>query len=261
MPTKDLLSSRRRRIALAAVLVTAATVASGLVTRAARRRSREPGEASRAADVGFMVAMHNAFRRDLALLEHLTREAGATATMGQELRGTWESFRDRLHRHHAAEDDDLWPVLRERLSAPSDLARVDGMVEEHGGLSEALDAVDRAMSASPSADGGPDLAAAVDRLGRLVQDHLEHEERDVLPLVEEHLTRADWRAFLVTERRRTPRRARPDFLGWVLDGANATDTRAVLAELPPPGRLAYRYVIGPRYRSREGHRTGAALAG
>src|SRR5205814_3162909 len=55
--------------------------------------------------------------------------------------------------------------------------------------------------------------------------------------------------FLITERRRTPLRERPEFLGWVLDDANDDDTRAVLAELPPPGRMVYRYVIGPRYRA------------
>ena len=72
--------------------------------------------------------------------------------------------------------------------------------------------------------------------------------------------RAEWHAFLVTERRRTPLLARPEFLGWVLDEASPDDARAVLAELPPPGRLAYRYVIGPRYRSTRDDRPVAAAA-
>ena len=235
----------RRRSTWLVVLIAAATVVSVLATRAARRKRQE---AAGPAEVGFMLAMHNAFRRDLAALERL---AGGTVGAGtsDELRRSWESFRDRLHRHHVAEDDDLWPVLRERLSTPDDLARVDRMVEEHQGLSVAMDAVDRSIAATDSAGGEPDVAAAVGRLGRLVHDHLEHEEREVLPLVEEHLSDGDWRAFLVTERRQTPLRDRPDFLGWVLDEADPADAGAVLAELPPPGRLAYRYVIGPRYRS------------
>lgn len=247
-------STRHGRRVVPAVLITA-VVATGVavasvLTALARRRRHE--EASRPADVGFMIAMHNAFRRDLAELERLTQGGGAPAA-DENARRSWESFRDRLHRHHVAEDEDLWPVLREHLSAPDDLARVDQMVQEHQALSTALDEVDQAVAMSPTSPtraGGPEPAAAVERLGRLLRDHLEHEEREVLPLVQDHLTRSDWRTFLVTERRQTPVRERPDFLGWVLDDANPADTRAVLSELPPPGRLAYRVVIAPRYRGR-----------
>jgi hemerythrin-like domain-containing protein len=205
----------------------------------------------------------HAFRRDLARLEELVRDAVSAPSAGGEFQQAWHSFRDRLHRHHVAEDDDLWPVLRRHLAAPADVASVDRMVEEHHALSAAMDAVDQALSASRHAVSGSGLTTAVDRLSRTVRDHLEHEERDVLPLVENHLSRADRRAFLLTERRQTPLRARPDFLGWVLDEASPADTRAVLAELPPPGRLAYRYAIGRRYGSRRGPRpvTAGAEAG
>jgi hemerythrin-like domain-containing protein len=239
------------RFALVTLLATAATAGTVLGARAARRRRiRRAEEASRPADVGFMWAMHNAFRRDLARLEQLARDASTGPPAGQDVQRAWDSFRDRLHRHHAAEDDDLWPVLRDHLTTPADVASVDQMVEEHHALSAAMDAVDQVVAAPPAAGTGGHLTAAVDRLSRTARDHLDHEERDVLPLVENHLSRADWRAFLLTERRKTPLRARPDFLGWVLDEASPDDARAVLAELPPPGRLAYRYVIGPRYRSR-----------
>jgi hemerythrin-like domain-containing protein len=232
------------RFALGALLAAAIAAAAA----AARRRIRRTEDASRPADVRFMVAMHDAFRRDLARLEQLTHDAANTSALDQELERAWESFRDHLHRHHVAEDEDLWPILRSRLTAPADLASVDRMVEEHQTLAVAMDAVDRAASAPPAADSRRDLTAAIDRVSRTARDHLDHEERDVLPLVQSHLSRADWRTFLLTERRLTPLRARPDFLGWVLDEAGEDDTRAVLAELPPPGRLAYRYLIGPRYR-------------
>jgi hypothetical protein len=84
-------------------------------------------------------------------------------------------------------------------------------------------------------------------LSGIVLDHLAHEEREVLPLIEQHLTRAQWRAFLHKERARRPPRERPGFLTWILDDAGEQDTAAVLTELPPPARVVYRRVLRPRY--------------
>jgi hypothetical protein len=132
-------------------------------------------------------------------------------------------------------------VLRQELSDPGELASVDAMVEEHQQIPPALDGVDAALR------GGGELAASVELLSSVVLDHLAHEEREVLPLIEQHLTRAQWRAFLLTERARRSPRERPEFLTWILDGATGQDTAAVLAEIPPPARLVYRRVLRPRY--------------
>jgi hypothetical protein len=139
----------------------------------------------------------------------------------------------------------LWPVLRRNLTDPLDQREVDDMVDEHHRLADLIAAVDRAFASS---DVAPQPVIA--ELGSALRDHLEHEERTVLPLLERHLTRAEWRRFLVTERSRTPLRERPIFLAWVLDDAEEPDRQAVLAELPPPGRVVYRHVIGPRYHAR-----------
>jgi Hemerythrin HHE cation binding domain len=141
----------------------------------------------------------------------------------------------------AAEDDDLWPVLRRELSDPGELALVEAMVEEHRHIPPALAGVDAALR------GGGELAAPVELLSTVVRDHLTHEEREVLPLIEQHLTRAQWRAFLLTERGRRSPRERPEFLTWILDDASEQDAAAVLAEIPPPARLVYRCVLRPRY--------------
>jgi hypothetical protein len=82
-----------------------------------------------------------------------------------------------------------------------------------------------------------------------VADHLAHEEREVLPLLEQHLTQAQWRAFLHQERNRRSPRERPEFLAWILDSAGEQDAAAVLAEMPPPARLVYRRVLKPRYEA------------
>jgi iron-sulfur cluster repair protein YtfE (RIC family) len=155
----------------------------------------------------------------------------------------WDEFRTQLQNHHAAEDDDLWPVLRHELSDAVDLAAVDAMVEEHAHIPPALAAVDAAIH------GGGQLSPPSERLSTLVMEHLAREEERVLPLIEQHLSQAQWHAFLMQERGRRKPRERPDFLTWVLDDASARDEQAVLSEIPAPGRLVYRRILHPRYEA------------
>jgi len=199
-----------------------------------------------------MRAMHDASRRDVARLQRIVADIDADEAVEVQARQVWAELRGHLDRHHRAEDDDLWPVLRAHLTAAGELREVDRMIEEHRAIAAAIDDVDRAFAAER------DMAGAMRALERTLDDHLDHEERVVVPLLERHLSRAEWRRFLMTERRRTPLRERPDFLGWVLDDATEEYADAVLAELPPPGRLVYRYVIRPRYETR--HRAARELA-
>ena len=191
-----------------------------------------------------MRAIHQALRRDAARLEEVAPRLEGSKSVPAPVREGWQEFRDELVRHHEAEDDDLWPVLRARLRDPNDLREVELMVDEHGQLQHAIDAVDRALSHHT------DVLAAAHTLAGSLRDHLDHEERTIFPLLEHHLSRREWQTFLLTERRRTPLRHRPEFLAWVLEDATKRDTEAVLAELPPPGRVAYRRILGPRYAAK-----------
>jgi hypothetical protein len=230
-------AARRGRWILAAIA--GAALAAGA---AARLRARQPsGQAEAPADVGFMRALHAALRRDLSRLRDAAAQLDRSVATPPRVLAGWDAFRAELDNHHVAEDDDLWPVLRRELSEPGELASVDAMVEEHRHIEPALAGVDAALR------GGGELAAPVETLSTVVLDHLAHEEREVLPLIERHLTRAQWRAFLVTERGKRPPRERPEFLAWILDDAGEQDAAAVLTELPPPARLVYRWVLRPRY--------------
>jgi hemerythrin-like domain-containing protein len=227
-----------RRRWIIAIVAGGALVAGKVARRRARGRGAPPDSP---ADVGFMRALHSALRRDLSRLEAVADQAHPTTPAPQTVLAGWNAFRGQLDNHHSAEDDDLWPVLRAHLSDPAQLAVVDAMVEEHRHIPAALANVDAALRS------GGDLRNRVQQLSTVVRDHLEHEEREVLPLVESHLTRAEWRKFLLTERDRRAPRERPEFLTWILDDANEEDTAAVLTEMPPPARLAYRWVLRPRY--------------
>jgi hemerythrin-like domain-containing protein len=230
-------TARRGRWIPAAIA--GAAVAAGA---AARLRARQgSGQADAPADVGFMRALHAALRRDLSRLRDAAARIDRSVDAPPTVLAGWDAFRAELDNHHIAEDDDLWPVLRRELSDPGELASVEAMVEEHRHIEPALAGVDAALR------GRGELAAPVETLSTVVLDHLAHEEREVLPLIERHLTRAQWRAFLVTERGRRPPRERPEFLAWILDNAGEQDAAAVLRELPPPARLVYRWFLRPRY--------------
>jgi hemerythrin-like domain-containing protein len=218
--------------------LTGAALIAGAVRLRGRRSS---ADADAPADVGFMRALHAALRRDLSRLRDAAAQLGNAASAPPTVLAGWDAFRAQLDNHHSAEDDDLWPVLRRELSDPGDLAAVDAMVAEHQQIPPTLASVDAALRA------GSEVAAPIEQLSAVVLDHLAHEERAVLPLIEQHLTRAQWRAFLRKERARRSPRERPEFLAWILDDADRQDATAVLTEMPPPARLIYRRLLRPRY--------------
>jgi hemerythrin-like domain-containing protein len=223
------------------ILAPAAGAALAIGAAARLRARRGLNQADAPADISFMRALHAALRRDLSRLRDAAARLDGSAAAPPAVLAGWDAFRAQFDNHHSAEDDDLWPVLRGELSDPADLASVDAMVEEHRQIPPALAGVDAALR------GGGALRAPVELLSRVVLDHLAHEEREVLPLIEQHLTRAQWRAFLHKEQSRRPPRERPGFLAWIFDDAAEQDAAAVLAEMPLPARLVYRRVLRPRY--------------
>jgi hypothetical protein len=233
-------AARRRPPRVLLVIVAAG---AAVLTIRQRRRHAQAREDDRPADLGFMRAIHAGLRRDGARLQALAPQLEHGHGRPAAAPKGWATFRQTLEVHHAAEDDDLWPVLRSHLTQAEDLHQLDLMVAEHRGLTAAIQAVDAALAR------GVGVTTAARELGDVLGDHLDHEEQQVFPLLERHLSRGEWRRFLLTERRRRPARERPEFLTWVLDSASDEDTAAVLAELPRPAHLVYRRLLRPRYQA------------
>jgi hypothetical protein len=228
----------RRRLAWA---ILAVTVGVTLLTARQLRRRQEALDDDRPTDLGFMRAIHAGLRRDAARLESVAPQLEHPGGAPEDVPKGWTTFRQTLHVHHAAEDDDLWPVLRIHLTDDEDVHQLDLMVEEHRGLTAAIEAVDAALTRRAG------VTTAARELGEVLRGHLEHEEQRVFPLLERHVSRREWRGFLLAERRRRPPRERPEFLTWVLDDASDEDAAAVLIELPRPAHLVYRWFLRPRY--------------
>jgi hypothetical protein len=106
-----------------------------------------------------------------------------------------------------------------------------------------LEAIDDALDRGESApDARADLAV---RLG----EHLTHEEQAALPVIDRTLDLERWMQFGEASAARIGPDM-PTFLPWLLDGADAERTKAVLAGLPPSAQQDYRNEWRPAYAAR-----------
>ena len=184
-------------------------------------------------DMTMMYAYHDALRRDLDRGAHLTARSDG-----------WDLFERFLHVHHDAEDGALWPVLREELVGQSeDVTLLDEMEAEHAALGPLLEAIDDALERGESA-----LSARADLAARL-REHLTHEEEAALPVIDRTLTEEQWIQFGEASVARIGADM-PTLLPWVLDGADAERTKAVLGGLPEPVQHTYRNEWRPAYAAK-----------
>lgn len=200
------------------------------------------------ADLSIMLGAHAAFRRDLVSLARATTSPGRSDPARRAaIQAGWETFKRQLHLHHTAEDTQVWPALRSRLSH-SDHAQsvLEAMEEEHNRIDPLLAAVDEAF-AEPD---GSSLGDATDALTSELSGHLTHEERDGLPLVGVALTAAEWRGVGLKIARQNGLSGGAEMFPWIADGGDEESAKAAIATLPPPARLIYRAIWNPRY-----HRT------
>ncbi|KMS69499.1 cation-binding protein [Streptomyces viridochromogenes] len=123
--------------------------------------------------------VHDAFRRELALIREEMSKGGGT-TLGAQLRVNCLTFCAGLHNHHTGEDIGMFPVLADRHPefAPA-LARLG---EEHERIAELVEDLRRVVS-----DEDADPAAArteVERLTTALEAHLTYEEEQLIPVLD-----------------------------------------------------------------------------
>ncbi|KQX72248.1 MULTISPECIES: hemerythrin domain-containing protein [unclassified Streptomyces] len=196
-------------------------------------------------DMSLMYAMHNALRRELDIMATITARVDddprrvLTGAVG------WDIFKKALHIHHTAEDEALWPVLRQAAAGRADdLALLDAMDAEHAAIDPLVETIDAAL-ADP--EGGPErLAIAVDSLAVNLTGHLKHEEDQALPLIQDLLTLEQWQHYGRIHGAKTGPDG-PLLTPWVLDGADEDTVNSMLAVLPEPVRAAYRNQWQPAY--------------
>ena len=148
-------------------------------------------------DVRDMVVVHTAMLREFRLArDAVSRVAPGDAKSAARVDQHLGLLCDLLHHHHTGEDELLWPPLRERLAAPA-LALLDEAEGQHAALDRAIDRVTdarRTWAARVDDQSRAALNSALATLHSLLAEHLDDEERTLLPLAAAHLTEGEWRA-------------------------------------------------------------------
>ncbi|TFV63426.1 UNVERIFIED_ORG: hemerythrin domain-containing protein [Bacillus sp. AZ43] len=169
---------------------------------AARSLLDLPGQAHVAEgplDLNGMYLAHHAFRRDLRNFAAAARSTPVEeAGVWRALAVRWEQFSGILHHHHTTEDDVLWPQLLDLVDAAGDAdgrATLEAMESEHAVIDPMLAACAEgfaAMADRPDAATRDRLAECTATARDTLSDHMGHEERDALPLVQSLLSEEGW---------------------------------------------------------------------
>jgi len=194
-----------------------------------------------ALDATDMMLVHRAFRREFANIPGLIAGVPSGDTKRAKIVADHLQFIiDGLHHHHAAEDELAWPVLIARL--PDRRDEIARMAEQHEDIAAAITRVQSDKAEWMNAVDGPTsqrLQTSVAELARLLVEHLDEEERVAVPIIEEHMTQAEWKA--ATDRGASFLSSRP-VMGIVLGGlllgyADPRERRSFLAGVPVPQRM------------------------
>lgn len=197
-----------------------------------------------------MYIVHRVFRREFVLVPQLVRQVAAGDTArAAVVAGHARLVLGGLDMHHTGEDMLLWPKLLERATPSADLIhrmerqhhRVEELIEQ---LGESLDRWE--AEARPAVRD--EVAATFDEFREALFEHLDEEERYILPLAERHITQAEWNGLGEHGMEKVDKRQLPVLFGAMLEEADPAERKQMLKLVPPPVRLLVRTVFAWQYR-------------
>ncbi len=196
-------------------------------------------------DTWEMNLVHRVFRREFRLLPAVVRAvAPGDRARAAELGAHLTRLTTGLHHHHTGEDELLWPLLLQRVALRADL--VHRMEAQHGRLDTLLQRIDALLPVwvAEAAPGERDaLAELLAQASAALDEHLADEENEILPLVAEHLSEAEWHALGERGKKHLPKDHRVFLLlGAILEEATPWEEREFLGMMPAPARWAWKLV-------------------
>lgn len=147
------------------------------------------------ADVRDMYMAHVMFRREIGLAAGIVGKVpGDDAERATIVADHVLFVGDILDHHHRGEDEHLWPRLLAR-GGDRAAAVVAVMNDQHAAIDKAVTSVRAQVQVwrdCTAREGGPELTAALSDLSGVLDAHMAVEEEQALPLVERHITAAEW---------------------------------------------------------------------
>lgn len=198
-----------------------------------------PTTATAAAAGAEMATIHSAFRRELRLAPALVRSVDHGDRLRAGVVSAHLDLVDRfLHHHHTIEDSMVWPKLLDRVPAEI-MPIVELMETQHEIVADVLKRT-RALRMEWRKDADSSRAAQLATLYAQLHDalveHLDAEERHVMPLVEACMTQKEWATIGRAAQRGTAFRDGPRMLGMLAYDGNPDVIRHMLAAVPAPVR-------------------------
>jgi hemerythrin-like domain-containing protein len=201
-------------------------------------------------DVNEMRVIHRVFRRELSALPGLVRRVADGDAARADVVGHHVAFvLTGLDIHHTGEDEHLWPLLLERAAPSSEL--IATMQAQHERVHHCVDRAEALLATwrrTPSTENAEALAAAVEDLSGALFEHLDQEEREILPLAEQHVSVAEWSRLGEHGRDSMDRAQLPIMFGAILEEADPIERAKMLTLVPAPVRLFLRTLGARQYR-------------
>lgn len=196
-------------------------------------------------DVRDMAIIHRTFRTAYDESARLVRAAPAPPPARVTFLADHIDFAiAALHIHHEGEDELLYPKLIERV--PDQVPMTKEVEHEHELVKTALNDASAACAAwrqRPADETGEALAAALDRLNAVAQQHLDDEEQKIVPLAAVTLTQQEWDAMGKHGVGEIPRNKRGIAFGMILDPLDEADRAYMMRTLPAPVRVLSPFLI------------------
>jgi hemerythrin-like domain-containing protein len=159
------------------------------------------------------------------------------------LRRFLRGFAHEIESHHHVEDEFVWPVLE---AVAGERAALLQLTDDHDRLDPLLHRAQELAAGDPTAE----LADVLRELADLLAAHITDEERDVFPIIREHVRIADYRALQARFRGNLNPRQLPFVVPWVVGHARPAERAQLAAEAGAQLRLLLR-LFDKRFRARE----------
>jgi len=197
-----------------------------------------------------MLIAHDVFRREFALVPGLVRGVAAgdrdrAQIIGDHIQGATSV----LHTHHVLEDDNVWPLLLDRCG--ESVAPLVGLMEsQHHQIATLIPQVDEALTVwrdSATVESRQALVDVLDRLIPALKEHLSTEEGRVVPLMERHITAAEWNEFLKNESAAVDPDHLPLMLGMLMYEGDPESVEQVIATMSADTGPVIRRLAAPTF--------------